>query len=260
MTEIAEYKLITDFLNQKLKNNIITDWKFLNNQKSKPRGFEKFKKLLPFLIEDVFCKGKIIVITCYNENGRCYILHSIRANGRWQDFEDEECNWYVEINGLQKIWFHNTSSMALLHFTMNESTMTNIIGKLGPDILSREFDLYVWKELIANHKNKNVTSFLMDQCIISGCGNYTKCEVLYYACISPLRKIGSLNETEIEKLFEGLRIIPRIAYNNRGYDYINPQGRRGFHELYVMVYKKPTATITRTADGFATYWEPKIQK
>ena len=34
--------------------------------------------------------------------------------------------------------------------------------------------------------------------VISGCGNYLKAEVLYHAKISPLRRLGSLKEQDVE--------------------------------------------------------------
>ena len=41
---------------------------------------------------------------------------------------------------------------------------------------------------------------LTDQEIISGCGNYIKSEALYYVKISPLRKVSTLTQKEIELL------------------------------------------------------------
>jgi len=49
---------------------------------------------------------------------------------------------------------------------------------LGPDIMGKEFKLCVFNKLIKQYSNRNITSFLMDQEVISGCGNYIKAEVL----------------------------------------------------------------------------------
>jgi len=134
---------------------------------------------------------------------------------------------------------------------------------LGPDILTDSFTLPKWRTLCASHGNKNITAFMMDQNIICGCGNYIKAEALHYSKISPLRKVKSLSDGEIEKLYEALRVIPRIAYNNKGLslrDYTDHNGNKGFHEFQLSIYGKKQATKTKTADGRTTYWDPKIQK
>ena len=147
--------------------------------------------------------------------------------GRWQDYEDKYCRWYIELSNGECIWFRNPRCLATLEYTSKKKELENCINKLGPDILTDDFNLNIWKSLICTHKNKNITSFLMNQNIISGIGNYIKSEALYYAKISPRRKIGSLKETEQLKLFEGIRIIPRISYNKGGLsinDYTSSDG------------------------------------
>ena len=103
----------------------------------------------------------------------------------------------------------------------------------------------------------------MNQKIISGCGNYIKAEALYYAKISPLRKIGSLTQSESDKLFEALRIIPRIAYNYKGLsikDYTDQYGEKGTYENELKIYGRKDAKRTKTSDGRITHWDPTVQK
>lgn len=265
MPESAECKLTAEYLNKVLENKIITDWVFVGGQYKNeyPKGFEEFYDSLPLIVEQVSCKGKLIYMVCYNEYKRFYILHSLRMTGRWQEQEDMYCRWYVEIENKKNIWFRNPRCLATLHFTSNELTYQQTLDKLGPDILTEKFDLPTWRQLVKKHKNKNITAFLMDQNIISGCGNYIKAEVLYYAKVSPLRKVGSLTESESEKIFEGLRIVPRLAYNYKGLsirDYTDPNGRKGFQEFHLKIYNQPHAKRSKTSDGRTTHWDPDVQK
>lgn len=265
MPESAEVKLTTEFLNQALSNKIITDWKFLSGQyiNDEPEGFDEFYDSLPLLVEEVCCKGKFIYMCCFNEHKRFYILHSMRLTGSWRNEEDSSSRWYIETDNGRKLWFHDSRCLATLKFTTDEYELTDYLSKLGPDILTDEFTLVEWKKLIRNHKNKNITAFLMDQSIISGCGNYIKSECLFESKISPARKVGSLTEHESEKLFESLRIIPRQAYMNRGLstrDYVNPNGNKGFHEFHLKIYGKKFAKRIKTSDGRITWWSPDTQK
>jgi DNA-formamidopyrimidine glycosylase len=265
MPESAEVKLTTEYLQSKLENKIITDWVFIGGkyENKYPDGFEDFEYNLPLIVENVQCKGKFIYMTVFNEDGYFYILHSLRMTGRWQDYEDHYCRWYIETNDKNIIWFRNPRCFATLEFSPDNSVLTTFLSKLGPDILTEEFTLPIWKQIVLKHKNKNITALLMNQKILSGIGNYIKSEVLFYAKISPLRKTSSLSNPEIEKLYEAIRIIPRISYNKKGLsisDYADSGGRKGSYEKELKIYRKPHSTKTKTSDGRMTYWDPDIQE
>ena len=266
MPEAAEVLLTTEYLKKRLENNIITNWLFTSGQyKDKtPKGFDQFNENLPLLVENVQCKGKFIYITTFNENGYFYILHSLRMSGRWQNYEDSNCRWNIELNdGDEILWFRNPRCFATLEFTPNKNILQKALCKLGPDILTEDFNIDSWNAKLIKHKNKNITSFLMNQSIISGIGNYIKAEALYYAKVSPLRKTGSLNKEEALRLYEGIRIIPRNVYNKNGLsirDYTDSNGKKGSYGDDLKVYGKSCAEKTKTSDGRITYWYPEVQK
>lgn len=261
MPESAECRLTAEYLNSRLENKVIYKWVFLDEKE--PRGFDEVEVNLPLLVERVSCKGKLIFFVLHNENQHFYVLHSLRMTGKWQDEQDGHCRWYIETDNDEKIWFRNPRCLATLQFTSDDKVFQKMLDDLGPDILTDEFNLKTWKTLLRQHKKKNITSFLMNQNIISGCGNYIKAEVLYYSKISPLRKVGSLNENEQDQLFEALRIIPRMAYNDNGLflrNYTDSKGEKGYYENQLKIYGKSHAKRTKTADGRTTYWDPEIQK
>lgn len=263
MQESAEVRLTTDYLKSKLENRIIVDWSFLRDryEKKNPIGFDEFTDNLPLIVENVQCKGKFIYFTLFNERGYFYILHSIQTNGRWQEYKDIHCIWNIELHNGESLWFRNTRCFDTLEFTSTLSVLQKAIEKLGPDILTDKFTRSIWLDILEKHKNKNITSFLMDQNIISGIGNYIKAEALYYAKISPLRKTGSLSESEADLLFEGIRIIPRISYNKNGLcvrDHVNNRVR-GTYDEDLKIYGKSHARRQKTSDGQITFWDPKVQ-
>lgn len=264
MPESAEVKLTTEFLDRSMTGKIITSWEFISGQYSKndPEGYEEFYDSLPLLVEEVSCKGKFIYLKCHNEFKRFYILHSMRLTGSWRNVEDPHSRWCVELQNGRKLWFHDSRCLATLKFTTDEEELNRYLAKLGPDILTDQFNLTVWKKLIQDHKNKNITAFLMDQEILAGIGNWLKAEILFRSRISPLRKVGSLTENECDRLFESIRIIPREAYMNKGLstrDYTDPNGKKGFQEFHLHVYGKKQVKRTKTADGRITYWDDRVQ-
>ena len=263
--EAAEVRLTIDFLNKSLMNNKITNWIFSDGRYADeyPDGYKEFDKALPLVVTEVNCKGKFIYFLLSDNNGKkYYILHSLMMTGRWQNDYDEYCKWFVEIENGKTLWFRDPRAFATITFTSDKKILDDKLNKLGPDILRSEFKLPLFKELAEKYKTRNITSFLMDQSVISGCGNYIKAEVLYDAKISPLRKVGEIKENELELIYQALYIIPRIAYNNRGVslkDYTDENGESGCHETNLKIYGKSWAKRTKTPDGRTTYWDPKHQ-
>lgn len=270
MPEASEVRLTTEYLQSVLKGKYISSWIFSGGRYTDdpPDGFEEFDEALPLRVDDIECKGKFIYFTLSDEDKQYFIFHSLMMTGRWQVRYDDYCKWFVEYGDsedsekLSTLWFRNPRALATLRFTSSQQELTDKLNSLGPDILREEFKLPLFKTLVEQYKGRNITSFLMDQGILSGCGNYIKAEALYYAKISPLRRMSTLTEREIERLYEGVRIIPRLAYNNKGVslrDYADADGKKGKHSAALKVYGKASAKKTKTPDGRTTYWDPKRQ-
>lgn len=246
MPEGPEVKITTEFLAEKLENAVITDWSILINYN--PNNYEYFLNNLPLLVNSIECKGKLIHFILSNEDRTFHVLHSLRLSGSWEEKEDKYCTCFIEYtvnNETHKLFLRDPRKLATFDFLDSDQEAKDILNKLGPDILTNQFTLSVWKKLVSTHSNKNITAFLMDQNIISGCGNYLKSEALYYAKISPMRKIGSLTNDESEKLYEALRVLSRMSYNDS--------------EFKMSIYKRSFAKSSKTSDGRTTYWDPEVQ-
>lgn len=266
MPESAEVRLTTEFLDSVLRSKIISEWNFVGGKytDNPPEGYSQFDNALPLVVQSVQCKGKFIYFTLQCSDGKhYYILHSLMMTGRWQrEYDHDYSKWYVELEDGETLWFRNPRSLATLVFTDDVTVLNEKLESLGPDILREEFTLPVFKELAKKYSKRNITSFLMDQSVISGCGNYIKAEALYYAQVSPLRKISDLSEREIEKLYQGLRIIPIVSYNHGGVsmrDYADQDGKKGSYGSQLKVYGNRDMKITKTPDGRTTYWDPSVQ-
>jgi formamidopyrimidine-DNA glycosylase len=249
MPEGPEIKMVADYLSEKLDNKIIRDIHFCSGQYEKidPDNYDKIYNNFPLLVEDVYSKGKIIYITLYNENKRFYILHSLRLNSYWDTLEQIEKRWYLLLDGGEKIFFYDSSCLSTLQFIDNEKEFQKAIDSLGPDILTEDFNLAFWRKALKENKNKNITVFLMDQSIMSGIGNIIKSEALFYAKVSPLRKVSSLSDYESEKIFEGIRIISRFSYIV------------GDLNANLQIYGKKNAIKIKTPDGYITHIDEKVQ-
>lgn len=228
--------------------------------KKNPIGFTKFEANLPMLVENVKCKGKLIYFSLFNEDGYFYIIHSLKTTDRWQSYEDKYCIWFIETDDGEILWFRSLKYSGTFEFTNKESVLLSTLNKLGPDILTHDFSLKAWETMREKNKNKNITSFLINQNIISGIGNYIKDEALYYAKISPYRKVKTLSEAEASNLYEGIRIISRISYNKNGLSGTDIETDIETYNKELQIYNQPHAKKTKSLDGIITYWDPYRQK
>jgi formamidopyrimidine-DNA glycosylase len=243
MPEAAEVKKTVDYLNSVLKDRLITEWIFYSGKYSEedPDGYIEFCNALPLKVDSVNCKGKFIYFTL---QGGWYILHSLMMTGKWQRKYDEQCKWCIETKEKSDIWFRNPRGLATVKFTNDKKILDKKLSALGPSIMTDEFSLNIFRDKAKMFLNRNITSFLMDQSIFSGCGNYIKAEALYRVKISPLRKVATLSETEQELLWNALKNIPLEAYNGK---------------LIRKIYGKKNAFRIRTADGRITHCNLDLQ-
>jgi formamidopyrimidine-DNA glycosylase len=105
--------------------------------------------------------------------------------------------------------------------------------------LDKKFTLPVLKQILAKRPKALVKPFLLDPKMIAGIGNIYSDEILFYAKIHPLRKIGSLNSAEQVKLFKGIKKVLTDAVRHRGSsvgDFIRPNGDWGTYGKVHMVY------------------------
>lgn len=264
MPESAETKLTVDFLADNLVGNLLCNWAFKHGKYAcnSPSGFDILREELPVTVEHVECKGKFIYMVFSGRTRKVYAMHSLRMTGSWQLSEDKFCKWMLTLGNGCSVWFRDPRMFGTVSFTDEYSELCVKLSTLGPDILREEFTFEVFVEILRKRPRKNICAFLMDQSVISGCGNIIKCESLYYAEISPMRKVGSLTKSEQELLFEALYLIPRIAYIDGGISVKDFQvdGTAGMFQNKLSIYGESSATRTSTPDGRITYWNPNIQK
>jgi DNA-formamidopyrimidine glycosylase len=265
MPEAPECKITVEYLSKLLVNKKIVDWVFSGGKYTEinPKGFDKFDDALPLAVTKIYNKGKGIIFELVGQDDKKhFIFHNLMASGSWQLDYNKGCKWFVEIDNNKTLWFKDTRGYSTLFFSENTQEINDKKEELGPDILSIEFSLPYMKDAVTKYKNRNITSFLMDQEVIAGCGNYLKSEALYYAGISPLRKVSELSEREIELLYEGIIVTSRISYNYGGMNtktFSNGCGKNGFFQNKLKIYNQKGAKKTKTPDGRITYWDPKKQ-
>lgn len=204
------------FLNSKLKNIIIYDGTY---KKYMPSPFKKFLKNLPSKITDINNKGKFIYFRFNNNLNLCMTLS---LTGHFLLNRDNHVIYeFVTSNG--SFYLQDMRRFARFYF-MTDEELNNKLNKLGPDILHNNVSFKLFKEKLLKKKKSKIASALIDQKVISGIGNYIRCDSLYYAKINPFRLVSDLNDEEILSIYNSVKYIIKKSFksimSNKDYDFL----------------------------------------
>lgn len=150
---------------------------------------------------------------------------------------------------------------------LSAAQLENVLKRMGPEPLSKEFTLDAFSKLLSRKKNANLKTALMDQNFIAGIGNIYAQEMLYHARINPQRKIGTLADAEVRALYKSMRKTLELAIRHHGttvQDYVHIEGSGGF-QRFLAVYERKKCPQGHSIQkiylgGRGTYWCGKCQR
>jgi formamidopyrimidine-DNA glycosylase len=161
----------------------------------------------------VDCKGKLMwfEVTGKSQN---YYIHIHYGISGWLTFDKPEKNIKFEFIVKKKdkeiyIYMEDMRRFSKVKIFDKESH-DKIIGELGIDIFTSAFTEEKFKEEIKS-KNMILASFLLNQSIFSGIGNYIKNEAMYMTRLRVKIKTSDLTDEQIYKLYHNILFV---AYSN----------------------------------------------
>lgn len=290
MPEGPEVRTITESLNKKMVGldleSIGVDSK--SRYGSSFPGYERVRGMLPAKIEQITCKGKLIIMCLYSyEEGRMFYMTSfLGMTGSWIWNKEGHSNMWLELKGKDgkeiKLYYNDPRHMGRIDFYFEEGDIMKKLNKMGRDLLQyavykynnmeipewEDITIEMWKGKIRNKriKNKEICDFLLEQKQFTGIGNYLRSEILYKSKIAPQRKLESLNDGDIEILYEVTIQTIYEAYCGGGLtikNYIDPDGNVG--KFIPMVYgtrEDPKGNEVHTykdKNERTVWWVPSIQ-
>jgi formamidopyrimidine-DNA glycosylase len=239
----------------------------------------KFKKTVRGAkINGVARRAKILIFKL--DNGWSVLTH-LKLTGRLIFREEKEAVRLQDTKWNHLVYYFSDGSRLfhndLRQFGYVKLVKTNELAdffkkeKLGPEPLEKDFSFDDFLALLAKRPKAKIKQFLMNPQNIAGIGNIYSDEILFYAGIVPLRKIGNLKPAEIEKIFAGIKKILAEALKLRGTsdsDYLDARGQKGDYARRLKVYgregekcKKCSGIISRLKiNGRSAHFCPKCQK
>ena len=118
-----------------------------------------------------------------------------------------------------------------------------VVGHLGPEPLSKNFDVGVLKKMISKRRGM-MKPLLLNQRFVAGLGNIYVDESLFRARIHPTEKADKIDTKRIEKLYEGIIDVLTESLNFGGTTFISFVGADGKHGEY----RKKLKVFNRTGE------------
>ena len=142
--------------------------------------------------------------------------------------------------------------------------------KVGKDLAGKELTLAYFKNVIQK-SNLAIKVILMDQKKIGGIGNIYANDALFLAGINPGRKGKSLNDEELEKLYEAVFAVIKKSLSFGGSsdeNFVNALGQDGVYQEHTLVYGKKGQKCSKCGSiiekiqlgGRGTFFCSKCQK
>jgi formamidopyrimidine-DNA glycosylase len=179
---------------------------FSNNVVKIPKSLHKSKVI------DTGAKGKVIWIKL----GCGYYIHVHFGITGWFLFDKPETTVkyllkFTKDSGIDPVNLYLEDKRRLSQVSiLNQDEHDNALDKLGIDIFDPEFTIDIFKSKIES-KNTLLCSFLLNQEIFCGIGNYIKNEVLYMSNLKVKIKTSQLDQNQISKLYSNILFV---GYSN----------------------------------------------
>lgn len=162
----------------------------------------------------------------------------------------------LELEGGDEIRYRNMRKIGGMWLAHDPDEAAGVLGGLGPDALDvkrRQFHERL------RRRRGGAKAVLMDQTFLAGLGNLTVDEVLWQCRIHPRRPVNSLDDTEVDRLYEVIRRVLRrwVA----GYGQVPRTGQWFIHARDVGgPCPRCRGPLARgTVAGRTTYWCPSCQ-
>ena len=217
MPELPEVETIVRQLKEQIVDKVIKKIDILRPDQWKLNQPEQVERALNHQrIIDISRRAKFILI---NFKSGCRLIIHLRMTGKliWSPGKPEINKFTRSIfyfSDGSSLEFNDTRALGSLIF-LNCGEEYPSLKKLGVEPLSDDWRLKYLKS-ICQKSTLTMKDFLLDQNKIAGIGNIYANEILFRAGIHPKRRVNTLSEEEIEKLFNFIPKVLELAVQKMG--------------------------------------------
>ncbi len=269
MPELPEVETIVRQLNEKIKDQTISQIKVIDYARNVHGNLAEKARAR---IKEVVRRAKLLIF--HLSNGYSFILHlkltgQLLYHRKLPEELPKATHVIFSFKDGSALLFNDFRKFGYVKLMETKEVDGYLIRQgLGPEPL--ETSLKAFKMRLEEKPKAKIKPLLMDQSFIAGLGNIYAQEACYLAGLLPTRKISSLSEGEIERLYRVIQELLRSAIKHQGtsFDtiYVTPENKRGSFDTFLKVYHQLKchqcgSALKRIAlAGRGTYYCPKCQR
>ena len=222
------------------------------------------------IVEKVEAQGKWLLI---HFSGDLTLLTHMLMSGSWHIYRHGEA-W-------QRHRYHmriviETPAMLAVAFNVQVAEFHTAatlarregLNRLGPDVLSPDFDEAAAIANLAARSEYELGPALLDQSALAGIGNVFKSEIAFACGVNPFRKVGTLTPLNLADLVSTARKFMRSNITEAS-GHMRTTGSANLEE-FLWVYRRagepcrrcgtPIRSAKHTHDARVSFWCPTCQK
>lgn len=260
MPELPEVETIRIGLSQKVINQQVLSINILNSKSF----IGDPSKILSHTITNIWRRGKVLGLDL--ENGQSLIFH-LKMSGQiifekkqknkrsrfsgghptkdmQQELPNKSTRVIFTLSQDSRIYFNDQRKFGWVKQLKTSTLKKMNYGlkiKLGPEPLSRDFSLKIFKQNLLKHKNQSIKVTILDQSVVAGVGNIYASEACFIAKIDPLKKVNQLTDKKIDKLHQAiiLALNTGIKYGGSSIThFFDDEGKKGYFLEYAYVFNR----------------------
>lgn len=269
MPEGPEVKNMQTYLSKILKNKLLLDVQIISGRykiHDPPKHITLFKSNLPSKVNNVFAKGKFIYIWFQNN---FYLWNTLGMTGTWSKIKTPHSRILFKFKSF-KIYFTDMRNFGTIRFSFNPQSIQEKLNIIGPDILQLDTNQnYLFSRIKKMKTKKTLGEVLLNQCIISGIGNYLRADILWYAKLSPYRSLSSLTKKNWSDLYNSIIEITWFHFNyEKGIKFKKIKNIKFFNkylDIDFFTYQQKqdifgNKIVRENLNNRSIHWSPKYQK
>lgn len=270
MPELPEVETIVQALRQPLLGRAIlevrSDWPRHVGEPSLAELQERIRGLHIFAIGR---RGKYLRFDL--DKGEYLLIH-LKMSGQLMVIaadtpSDKHVHTVFALDNGDELRFRDIRKFGRVYLVTDPET---ILGKLGPEPLSSSFSAELLFQRLQKRR-RILKPLLLDQTFIAGIGNIYADEALYHARLHPKRYSHTLTDSEVDKLFVGIRKALLLGLENDGAsidNYRKPDGSQGEMQQALVAYGREGepcyrcshAMVRVVLGGRSTFFCPECQQ
>jgi len=214
MPELPEVETIARKLKPELTGKTIIDADLRWSRTLASPSVKKFKEQIKGQkILRVGRRAKYLDISLSEFNMLVHLRMSGDLFMRESKFEPQKHDRLIlKLTGGKSLVFNDTRKFGRVWLTANPE---NVLGKLGPEPLSRGFTSQ-WLHTALHNKHRQLKPLLLDQTFLAGLGNIYTDEALHIAKLHPLAASDSITAEQARALQDAVRRVLKEGIRRNG--------------------------------------------